>query len=78
MTLNDSFTKQNFGSVYVGTHGGFNGNVSNLWYYDYAISSMEIQKLLGNGPTTNLASSAAQSTILSKDYNYLATSWYNP
>ena len=28
--------KQNYGDVYVGMNGGFAGNISNLWYYNYA------------------------------------------
>ena len=42
--------KQNYGDVFVGLNGGFDGNVSNLWYYDYALGTAEIQRIVNSGP----------------------------
>jgi hypothetical protein len=75
-TFVDDVPKQNFGNVNVATNGGFNGFLSNLWYYDYSLSSMEIQNLLAAGPKTTLAKPSAQNSLTSTDYNYLATQWY--
>ena len=30
--------KQNYGDVYIAPNGGFAGYISNLWYYNYALS----------------------------------------
>ena len=46
--------KQNYGDVFVGMNGGFDGNISNLWYYDYALGTAEIQKIVNNGPNTTM------------------------
>ena len=37
--------KQNYGDVYVAMNGGFNGNISNLWYYNYALGTSKIQDI---------------------------------
>ena len=64
--------KQNYGNVYVGMNGGFSGNISNLWYYDYALGIAEIQNIMKKGPNTKLLGS----TFSSKDPNYLSLRWY--
>lgn len=64
--------KQNYGNVYVGMNGGFSGNISNLWYYDYALGIAEIQRILQKGPNTKLLSSS----FSSKNPNYLSLRWY--
>ena len=48
--------KQNYGDVYVAMNGGFNGNISNLWYYNYAIGTKEINDINGAGANTSVAS----------------------
>ena len=68
--------RQNYGNVYVGTSGGFDGFISNLWYYDYALNAMDIQGLVAKGPTTTLATNSPQNTILSTDSNYFSSAWY--
>jgi hypothetical protein len=65
--------KQNYGDVYVGMNGGFDGNISNLWYYDYALGTAEIQKISANGPNTTMVGSSAINDTLS---NYLSLRWY--
>ena len=65
--------KQNYGDVYVGMNGGFDGNISNLWYYDYALGTSEIQKIVNGGPNTNLIGSNGMSDKLA---NYLSLRWY--
>jgi len=64
--------KQNYGNVYVGMNGGFSGNISNLWYYDYALGIAEIQRIMQKGPNTKLLSSS----FSSKNPNYLSLRWY--
>lgn len=66
--------KQNYGNVYVGMNGGFDGNISNLWYYDYALGIAEIQRIMKKGPNTKLLGSSSSTS--SKMPNYLSLRWY--
>jgi len=68
--------KQNYGDVYVAANGGFNGNISNLWYYNYALSTSEISNLVTNGPNTKMTSVSSSANDLSKDTDYLSLRWY--
>jgi len=65
--------KQNYGDVYVAMNGGFNGYISNLWYYNYALGTSAIQSLSGSGPNTNLAGS---NSVSIKNSDYLSLDWY--
>jgi len=65
--------KQNYGNVYVAMNGGFDGYVSNLWYYNYALGTASIQNLVKNGPNTKMTGSSAMSI---KNPNYLSLRWY--
>jgi len=65
--------KQNYGDVYVAMNGGFNGYISNLWYYSYALGTLAIQNLVTSGPNTNMTDN---STMNMKDPNYLSLRWY--
>ena len=69
--------KQNYGNVYVAMNNGFTGNISNLWYYNYALSIREIQQLTSSGPDTNASSSSNNSSSNSIS-DYLALRWYFP
>ncbi len=65
--------KQNYGNVYVAMNGGFEGYISNLWYYNYSLGTTAIQNLVANGPNTNMVGSNG---IDSKDFDYLSLRWY--
>jgi hypothetical protein len=65
--------KQNYGDVYVAMNGGFNGNISNLWYYNYALGTLAIQNLVTFGPNTTMIGSNGMSD---KNANYLSLRWY--
>jgi hypothetical protein len=65
--------KQNYGDVFVAMNGGFNGNISNLWYYDYALSSSAIQSITSSGPNTT---SVGSNGINDLNADYLALKWY--
>ena len=65
--------KQNYGDVFVGMNGGFNGYVSNLWYYNYALGTAEIQRLVRGGPNTNMVGSSSMNM---KNPDYLSLRWY--
>jgi hypothetical protein len=65
--------KQNYGDVYVAMNGGFSGNISNLWYYNYALGTSAIQKIAANGPNTKLINTSITD---SRATDYLSLRWY--
>ena len=68
-----SVPKQNYGDVYVGMNGGFDGYISNLWYYNYALGTSAIQRLLEIGPNTTMVGSNG---IADSMFNYLSLRWF--
>jgi hypothetical protein len=68
-----SVPKQNYGDVYVGMNGGFDGYVSNLWYYNYALGTRVIQNIASRGPNTKMIGSNGMNL---KDSNYLSLRWF--
>jgi hypothetical protein len=65
--------KQNYGSVFVAANGGFSGYISNLWYYNYALGTSEINKLVEGGPDTTMTGSDALNMV---NPNYLSLRWF--
>jgi hypothetical protein len=65
--------KQNYGDVYVGMNGGFDGYVSNLWYYNHALGALEIQNLVNRGPSTRMIGGNG---VVDKMYDYLSLRWF--
>ena len=69
--------KQNYGNVYVAMNGGFNGYISNLWYYSNALNSSKIHNIVSRGPSTKLKlNNSALSGLQLKFPNYLSLRWY--
>ena len=67
----DEVPKQNYYNMQVAQNGGFNGQLSNLRYYQIALNIFEIKQILEDGPNLN----ADVST--SGYYNYLSNLWYS-
>lgn len=65
--------KQNYGDVYVALHGGFDGYISNLWYYDHALGTAAIQRLVRSGASTSMTSN---DTVTVTRPDYLSLKWY--
>jgi hypothetical protein len=65
--------KQNYGDVYVAMNGGFNGNISNLWYYNYALGTSKIQDIANDGPNTKMIGTSGMSDNF---FDYLSLRWY--
>ena len=65
--------KQNYGDVYVGANGGFDGYVSNLHYFNYALGTAAIQRIAANGPNTKLLGNNGMSD---KNRDYLSLRWF--
>ena len=68
----DTVPKQNYGDVYVSQNGGFNGKISNLRYYDKALSGIEIDEVTRNGP--NLSSAGTGNLNIFPPY--LSLRWF--
>lgn len=66
--------KQNYGDVYVSMNGGFDGNTSNLRYFEEAIGTNKIQSIVNKGPNTNYV--AGNLGVGGGDNKYLSTRWY--
>jgi len=64
--------KQNYGDVYIAANNGFNGYISNLWYYNYALGTLAIQNLVKKGPDTTMK----DNNMKLNDPNYLSLRWY--
>lgn len=65
--------RQNYGNVFVCMNGGFSGNLSNLRYYNYALGTREIERIIFWGPNTSLS---ASSNLDRTNANYLSFKWY--
>lgn len=65
--------KQNYGNVFVAANGGFSGYISNLWYYNYALGTSEINTLVEKGPDTTMTGSDSMNM---KNPDYLSLRWF--
>ena len=65
--------KQNYGNVYVAMNGGFDGYLSNLWYYNYALGTAKILDLVRKGPNKKMIGEGGMQ--LTKP-DYLSLRWY--
>jgi len=66
-----SVPKQNYGDVNVAMNGGFNGYISNLWYYTYALGTAAIYNIVKAGPNIKLIDNVSD-----KSSDYLSTRWF--
>ena len=70
----DGVAKQNYGDVFVSLNRGFDGNTSELRYFDTAIGTNKIRNIVDKGP--NMKMDKTSNSAMSKPY-YLSTSWYS-
>ena len=70
----DGVPKQNYDNVYIGSNGGFNGQLSNLVYYDSALSVFGINNIIFRG--LNMQQSTSVGTN-SNYFTYLSNDWYS-
>jgi hypothetical protein len=66
--------KQNYYNVNVCPSGGFSGTLSNLQYFDKALTVVEINTIVQTGPNQKDITSNPFTSILP---NTISTSWYN-
>lgn len=72
-----SVPKQNYNDVNVCQNGGFNGNISNLRYFDYALSAFEINRIVMKGPNISTSSLSSSVTNKSSSYYFLSSQWFS-
>jgi hypothetical protein len=70
-----SVPKQNYGNIYVAMNGGFNGYLSNLQYFDYALQPGPITAIVDKGPNLTASSSSTQNAMNVKP-PYFSLMWY--
>ena len=68
--------KQNYESVNICKNGGFNGNLSDLQYFDKAISIFQINNIVAWGRNTSTANENASGDASGFPY-YLSNLWYS-
>lgn len=68
--------KQNYGNVYIGTNGGFNGFLSDLIYFSYSLGPGQISTLVSKGP--NLKAADGYDGVFNKFSDFLSLRWYFP
>jgi hypothetical protein len=66
--------KQNFDDVFIAQNGGFNGEMSDLHYFDYALSVFEINSIVSHGPNLAMSDDDDSNT---GDYDFISSRWYN-
>ena len=68
--------KQNYNDINVCQGGGFNGNLSDLRYFNHALSIIEINNIVYWGPNTSPSANSVNA-VTSGGYNYLSSLWYS-
>ena len=68
--------KQNYQNINVCKNGGFNGNLSDLQYFDKAISIFQINNIVSWGRNTSAANENASGDASGFPY-YLSNLWYS-
>jgi len=68
--------KQNYNDINVCQGGGFNGNLSDLRYFNHALSIIEINNIVYWGPNTSPSANSVNA-VKSGAYNYLSSVWYS-
>ena len=68
----NSLPKQNYGDLYVTHDQGFNGFLTGLRYFSYALEPGKINSIVDSGPCLNRLSSEEDKGIP----RYFSTKWY--
>lgn len=65
----DGIPRQNFGDLYISQFGGFDGFMSNMRYYNYALSYPKLEQIVNDGPSKdNCIDTGAKPPYLSDRY----------
>jgi hypothetical protein len=66
--------KQNYGDVYISMNGGFSGYLSNLRYFNYALGTAEINRIVNAGP--DMTTSSSSNMMTESTPKYLSLRWF--
>lgn len=72
VNFDDKIPKQNYDDIFLCGNGGFPGNLSNLRYYDYALSVFEINSIVYYGPNLNSVGEGNNTR-----FDFLGLGWYS-
>jgi hypothetical protein len=64
--------KQNYGDIYVCHNGGFGGSLSDLRYFDSALSVFNLTNITMAGPNLTRTEPA----LVDNSFDYLSSAWY--
>ena len=68
--------RQNWYDIHVCPNKGFTGHLSDLRYFDRALSIFQIRNLLWSGPSTAPSTAATSATLAGGNHSYLSNLWY--
>lgn len=71
----ETVPKQNYNNIYVTQDGGYQGNLSDLRYFDYALNLTKIHSIVESGPNLEMADSNSKSGH-DIDPPYLSFKWF--
>jgi hypothetical protein len=70
----DYIPKQNYDDVFIANNGGFSGQISDLRYFDYALTIFELNSIVNQGPNLSINDDTSGDP---GQYDYLSRLWYN-
>jgi hypothetical protein len=68
--------KQNYNDINICQNGGFNGQISNLRYFNYALSAFEINRIVMSGPNLKVSKLDSSKDIKRGSPYFLSSDWY--
>jgi hypothetical protein len=71
-TVFQNVPKQNYDNINIGHNGGFNGQLSDFIYYNYALSIFEMNNIILKGPNLIVYEDSGNAG----SSNYISNSWY--
>ena len=71
-----SVPKQNYNEINICQNGGFNGQLSNLRYYNYALSAFEINNIVLKGPNLKMNKLDSNNYFSWNHPYFLSNTWY--
>lgn len=69
--------KLNADSVFVCQNGGYDGELSDLRYFNYAMNVFEINKTVALGPNLSPSKISSMQSKVPSNFHYLGNTWYN-
>jgi hypothetical protein len=75
-TTLSSAPKQNYYDIHICPNGGFSGSLSDLRYFDHALSVFGINNIVMFGPTTTTSALTTDAKAVGGNYSYLSSLWY--